>query len=178
MRYGWNKLYSILRKEQRSDAKFASLARAFKKIPLYLLEECGSKWNYKAQDIFDVVREYLKVFSWWVWVLYKVDDNTLKLYTKTIHDLFLNFIVLSYPDSRWNEILDLLVINRDNILNKDSYNILKSVLTIRTKASKKSYRMLKSLNWCYRLFWDRTERFIIKMIPSLKKQMRILKEMK
>ena len=140
--------------------------------------ECGSKWNYKSQDIFDVVREYLKVFSWWVWVLYKVDDDTLKLYTTTMRDLFLNFIVLSYPDSRWNEILDLLVINKDKIIDKDTYNMLKSMLTIRKKASKKFYRFLKSVNWCYRLFWDRTKTLIIKMIPSLKKQMRIFKELK
>ena len=149
----------------------------FKKLVLKILELYGSKWKYKSKDIFKVARDYLKVFSWWFWVIFKINEETLRLYKTNRVDLFLNFIVLSFPDTRWNEILDLLVINKAKILNKDSYNIKKNLLVKRKESSKKSFKIFKTLNWCYRLIWDRIDLIFNNIPSSLKKHLKKIREL-
>ena len=60
----WEDIQSLkIGKEQRIDAKNATVARALKRIPLFFLMKFGSRCMYKSKDIKHVLSEYLLIFN-------------------------------------------------------------------------------------------------------------------
>ena len=124
-------------KKQRSDAKFASIARYFKKIPLIFLGHFGSKWKYKSSDIFDVIGEYLRIYTLWFKPLYEINQETLAKYEVNGVNMFLYFMLLDFPETRWSEVLSILKnANNDRIMDSKTYERMMDLLEIRKSASK------------------------------------------
>ena len=124
-------------KKQRSDAKFASIARYFKKIPLIFLEHFGSKWKYKSSDIFDVIGEYLKIYTLWFQPLYEINQEALDKYEVDRVSMFLYFMLLDFPETRWCEVLSILKnAKNDKIMDSQTYERMMDLLEKRKSASK------------------------------------------
>lgn len=140
MKYSaWQELLvTKAKKNQRSDAKTASIARHIKKMSDYFLKHIGSKCQYKSKDLSAVVRSYLKSFMTGFVKFFKLQKYS-DLFT-----LFLDFIVLCFPESKVTEIVKEL--KNQNCLSEGESIHLLSQLTIRKSASKASFTNLYDAN--------------------------------
>mmetsp|Transcript_16524 Transcript_16524/g.19097 ORF Transcript_16524/g.19097 Transcript_16524/m.19097 type:complete len:185 (+) Transcript_16524:348-902(+) len=84
----WERELAVrLKRDQRSDALFASVGRYIKKIPDIFLKYIGSKCQFKSKDIRVVLKAYLKCFLKGFLVMFPKHENNYE-------DLFFDFILL------------------------------------------------------------------------------------
>ena len=158
----FKKLSNKLGIGQRSDARTATIARHAKKIPDAFLKYIGSKSQYKSQDIRKVMRSYLKAFFKCFIPVFKLEDYPEK------GTLFIEFILLCFPETKVREILELLKAQSfESFYNCFSF---KEQLKIRKGASQKSFKVLYLTNNCFKLVCDT----IIENLPTVKRQERVV----
>ena len=134
-----------LKRDQRSDALFASVGRYIKKIPDIFLKYIGSKWQFKSKCIKTVLKAYLKWFLKGFLVLFpKHEIDTI--------DLFYDFILLWFPESKATEIFTKLL--DEKTIDAEEYKLKMKQLKIRVKASKKSYKRLYIDNRWFQMIWQ------------------------
>ena len=85
----------------RVDAVLTSFFRKVKKIPLILLQYCGSKTQYKDKGLMIPLISYIESFRKGFMKLFSNDKNDSKIF-----ELFLGFISTSLPAMRVKKILD------------------------------------------------------------------------
>lgn len=134
-----------LKREQRSDALFASVGRYIKKIPDIFLKYIGSKWQFKSKCIKTVLKAYLKWFLKGFLIMFPKHEID-------IIDLFYDFILLCFPESKATEIFEKLL--NEGTINQEEFLLKKKQLKIRVKASKKSYKRLYRDNRCFQIIWQ------------------------
>lgn len=134
-------------KEQRSDAQFATVGRYIKKLPDIFLKYIGSKCQYKSKEIRVVLRTYLKSFLKGFYRMFSCPPH-IKL-----KDLFLDYIILWFPDTKVTAIFDELL-EEGSILHEE-YEQKIDQLKLRTKASKISYKELVDSNLCFQVIAGR-----------------------
>mmetsp|Transcript_808 Transcript_808/g.678 ORF Transcript_808/g.678 Transcript_808/m.678 type:complete len:172 (+) Transcript_808:470-985(+) len=140
----WEKeLRKRLKRDQRSDAFFASVGRYIKKIPDLFLKYIGSKCQYKSRDIRIVLRSYLRCFLQGFLTMFPLPDSMDFL------NVFLDFCILSFPDSKITKILSLL--KDEGSIDEAIYKTKLTSLKIRVRASKMSYKALIDQNDCLKL---------------------------
>jgi len=140
----WEKEIKVkLEKDQRSDAQFATVGRYVKKIPDVFLKYVGSKCQFKSQDVRVVLRSYLKTFTKGFIKMFPWPKNV------NINDLFLDFIILCFPESKVEEILVNLL--QEGEITHAIYESKMDQVEIRIKASKLCYKDLARANVCLRV---------------------------
>ena len=121
------------------------LEDALNKLPDILLKFVGSKCKYKSQNIYEVLECYLKTFT----------DGFMKLHDIlerdefSLLDLFLDFIVLCFPESKVLEILGLMT-EVPHVSSK-KLDMLSKQLKMRVGSSKKSFQKFIHDNKCFQI---------------------------
>lgn len=134
----FNNLCKKLENNQRSDARTATIARYAKKIPDAFLKYIGSKSQYKSKDIRKVMRSYLKAFFKCFIPVFGLESYVGK------GKLFIEFIVLCFPETKVSQILSLL--KEQSFESLDNWFSFKEQLKIRKGASQKKFKELYFTN--------------------------------
>jgi len=132
-----------IRQRQRIDARTTTIARKLKKIPDCILKYVSSKCKYKNKNIDLVAESYCKAFVLGFLPYFGLHPDVSKF------DLFLDFIVLSFPKSKVQTTLNELLETKS--LSKERFDGLSSQLKIRTCASKASFHELYLCNSSFNL---------------------------
>jgi hypothetical protein len=130
--------------KQRLDARTSTICRILKKIPTIFLKDISSKSQYKSNEIDFILRAYLFSFKKWFLEFYDLDEGTDKV------KLFLDYIVLSFPEKKVKVILTILQ-KHDLLSYYCKLDSLKEQVGIRTKASKSNFIQLIEANNCFKL---------------------------
>lgn len=131
----------ILKKKQRSDAKNTTTIRHIKKFPDAILKHMGSKCQYKSKELDMVLRQYLLCFKEGYLKFCDLDPS------EDLVKHFLDFIVLSFPESKVFAILEILE-RKAFLLHCLNYKSLVEQLVIRKYSSKRMLGYLYSSNIC------------------------------
>lgn len=151
-----------LRRDQRSDAMFASVGRFVKKIPDILLKYIGSRCQFKSKKITTVLKSYLKPFTKGFLVMFPVPEH------EDLVNLFLDFTLLCFPESKVRELLGKMA--AEGSLSKAQLEQKTGQLRIRIKASKKSYKELFNANKCFQIICAEVKRNFSNMEGADKKK--------
>jgi hypothetical protein len=137
-RHWFHNLCKKLETHQRSDARTATIARHAKKIPDAFLKYIGSKSQYKSKDIRKVMRSYLKAFFKCFVPVFELENYSNK------RELFIEFIILCFPETKVTQILDLLL--KQSFESLENCISFKEQLKIRKGASQKKFKELYFTN--------------------------------
>ena len=142
-----SELISRLKRDQRSDAFFASVGRYIKKIPDLFLKYIGSKCQYKSRNIRTVLRSYLKCFMSGFLPMFPLPDKSQNF--KGFINVFLDFCILSFPDAKIRKLITIM--KDEEAITVDQCIAKLHCCRIRIKASKMSYKALYDSNSCFQL---------------------------
>ena len=132
-----------VKKEQRTDAKNTALSRQIKSLSRQLLYYVGSKCQYKAHDLDLVLRSYLKTFMLGFITLFDLKDSENK------QELFLDFIVLCFPEEKVARILDRL--QQQGFDSGEYFDKVKESLQNRSNPAKYSIQDIFKTNLCFKI---------------------------
>lgn len=134
-------LQNRLKRDQRSDASFASISRYIKKIPDIFLKYIGSKCQYKSREIRVVVKSYLRSFLDGFIKIFKCPSNVPQI------EYFIDYIILCFPEAKVYTILETLC--EENTITQAQFEDKADQLKIRVKASKICFQELHRRNVCF-----------------------------
>ena len=123
---------------QRIDARTTTIIRKLRKIPDCILKYVSSKYKYKNKNIGLVAESYCKAFVLGFLPYFGLHPDVSKF------DLFLDFIVLSFPKSKVKTILKELLETKS--LSKERFDNLESQFKIRKLSSKSKFHELYLCN--------------------------------
>mgnify|MGYP006280798273 CR=1 FL=1 len=131
---------------QRKDARFATIARQIKKLPDFFLKYIGSRCKYKSSNIYEVLKSYLKSFKFGFAPLFRLNNRS------DLHDLFIDYMVLCFPESKIQEIIYNLHI--EGFITNNKYLYIRNQISWRKKASKEAFTYIYKQNSCFRIITD------------------------
>lgn len=113
-------------------------------MPDHILKYTGSKCRFKSPDIYPVIESYAEAFT--VGYLPVFHPGEIFSQTQTL-EMFCHFIVLAFPPSKVEEILNTLEETNQTSLD---FGTLRRALNSREKTSKKYFVTLAQENPCFR----------------------------
>lgn len=121
-------------KNQRSDARTATICRHIAKIPDHFLKELGSKCRFKSNDLSEFLSSYLKSFVGFL-NYYNVSKQSDPVY---IQRLFFDFIMLRFPE---NKVMALISsFEQEGFLLDRDVSYYSSIFSQRKSAAKKNFK--------------------------------------
>jgi len=134
---------STNRETQNKYSRRISIARKLKKIPYCIFKTLSTMYRYKNTKINLVTESYCMVFVLGFLPYFGLHPDVSKF------DLFLDFIVLFFPESKVKTTLNELLETKS--LSRERFDNLSVQLTIRTHASKASFHKLYLCNSSFKL---------------------------
>jgi hypothetical protein len=131
------------KKLRRTNTKYTTLYLHIKHFNIELVNHVGSKHQYKSFYLDLVLRSYLKTFMLGFITLFDLKDSENKL------ELFLNFIVLCFPEKKVTRILERL--QQQCSIYGEYFDKFKEALQDQRNPLRRSFQNRFKTNLCFKI---------------------------